>query len=186
MASRPHLLNFSFIGLMWSWCWCVVTNQLSQHQELEVRRWPFWMSKRKKTYKMLLVVVCYKEYIYIYNLPIDEEMLTLPHLLRPPPSCCVVHPEFLTKISLTFWSMKLKWVLGKQKNKYSKESNINKKGKLTRRFSGNPFKDIIDETVSNCHSLVGDTCIRMDLLEDWHQKGCKKKWRMNPCICDIM
>ena len=60
----------------------------------------------------------------------------------------------------------MKRVLSKNKNKYIKESNKNQRGMLTRRFSGNPFKDIVDETVRDCHGLVGDTCIRMDLLEN--------------------
>ena len=38
-------------------------------------------------------------------------------------------------------------------------------GKLSS-FSGNALKDIIDEGVHDGHDLLGDTSIRVDLLED--------------------
>ena len=34
-------------------------------------------------------------------------------------------------------------------------------------FSGNALKDIVDERIKDGHRLVGDTSIRVDLLEDY-------------------
>ena len=33
-------------------------------------------------------------------------------------------------------------------------------------FSSDTFEDIVDEGVKNSHRLIGDTSIRVDLLED--------------------
>jgi hypothetical protein len=38
---------------------------------------------------------------------------------------------------------------------------------LTGSLSGDAFEDIVDERVEDGHSLVRDTSIRVDLLEDW-------------------
>ena len=38
--------------------------------------------------------------------------------------------------------------------------------KLTRCLRGNSLKDVIDETVEDGHSLVGNTRVGVDLLED--------------------
>ena len=40
---------------------------------------------------------------------------------------------------------------------------------LTRSLSGNALEDIVDEGVENSHRLVGDTSVRVDLLEDCQQ-----------------
>ena len=39
--------------------------------------------------------------------------------------------------------------------------------KRTGSFSSDTFEDIVDEGVKNGHRLVGDTSIRVDLLEDY-------------------
>jgi hypothetical protein len=67
--------------------------------------------------------------------------------------------EFLAKRLLTSWSRQQ--VLGVEVR--FNNPRINKK-KLTRRLSGNPFKNIVNKAVENSHGLVGDTGIRMDLL----------------------
>ena len=34
-------------------------------------------------------------------------------------------------------------------------------------LGGNALEDVVDKRVENGHSLVGDTSVRVDLLEDW-------------------
>jgi len=66
-------------------------------------------------------------------------------------------------------------MLGKLSRKHQTDSGLNLAGaqcsllvvgsKLTG-FTGNALKDIINERVHNGHSLLGDSSIRVDLLED--------------------
>lgn len=39
--------------------------------------------------------------------------------------------------------------------------------RLTRRLSRDALEDVVDERVQDGHRLVGDTSIRVDLLEDY-------------------
>lgn len=34
-------------------------------------------------------------------------------------------------------------------------------------LGGNPLEDVVDERVQDGHGTVGDTSVRVDLLEDW-------------------
>lgn len=72
--------------------------------------------------------------------------------------------EFLVKRLLTSWSKQQ--VLDEKRTVRLNVQNSQQKRQLTGCLSGNAFEDIVDETVENSHRLVGDTSIRVDLLED--------------------
>ena len=40
-------------------------------------------------------------------------------------------------------------------------------GTRTGCLGGNALEDVVDKRVENGHGLVGDTSVRVDLLEDW-------------------
>jgi cyanophycinase-like exopeptidase len=43
------------------------------------------------------------------------------------------------------------------------------KNELTGSLRGNTLKDVVDKRVKNGHSLVGDTSVGVNLLQDWVQ-----------------
>jgi hypothetical protein len=70
--------------------------------------------------------------------------------------------EFRERRLLTFWSMQL--VLKRVINKH--KDAMRSIWVRTRCFCGDPLEDIVHKGVEDSHSLVGDTGIGMDLLED--------------------
>ena len=91
-----------------------------------------------------------------------------------------------------FGSRVMRWLTSWSKKRALKEIcksqvsiGTNLEGRIrTGCFSGNTLKDIVDEAVEDGHSLVGDTGIRVDLLEDFESSSvdvqCKNRKENTP------